>query len=196
MSKKHYKVVVIGASAGALHALDRILPKLPAKFPIPVVVVCHRLAISDSYLSDHFAATCAMDVKEIDNFEPLNPHTIYFAPADFHVLIADNHEFNLTADPHVNYSRPSIDVTFESIAEVYESAAIGVVLTGANSDGANGLKAIKNAGGYAIVQDPATAEAAAMPQSAINSVEVDKIVTLEEMPELLCELCRINSSNT
>jgi two-component system, chemotaxis family, protein-glutamate methylesterase/glutaminase len=182
-----YELVVIGTSWGGLHALRRVLGGLPAKFDVPVVVVQHRHRDSDhllvSLLQDHTTLT----VNEVEDKTELVPGGVYVAPAEYHVLVEVGHLALSTEEP-VRYSRPSIDVTFESAADSYGSRTIGVIMTGANDDGARGLKRIADRGGAAIVQEPSTAESAVMPAAALRLVPDAKVATIDEMGVLIARL--------
>jgi two-component system chemotaxis response regulator CheB len=167
MSAGPVEAIVIGASAGAIQALSRILPALPADYPIPVLVVVHIPADRSDLLAPLFQAKCRVTVKEAEDKEPILPGFVYFGPSDYHLLVEADHTLSLSADEPVLYSRPSIDVLFESAADAYSAALVGVILTGANEDGAAGLSAVAEAGGLALVEDPATAFAAAMPSAAL-----------------------------
>lgn len=162
-------VVVIGASVGALDALSAILPALPADYPLPILVVVHIPPDRESLLSELFSNRCGLAVKEAEDKEPILPSTIYFAPPDYHLLVEPDFCLSLSSDEPVRYSRPSIDVLFESAADAYGDGAIGIILTGANDDGSRGLKAICAAGGKAIAQLPSSAEIATMPRSALEA---------------------------
>lgn len=183
-----YDAVVIGASAGGMQALTAILPLLPAGYPLPVVVVQHISPQSDNYMVRHFANLCTMKVKEADEKELLLPGTIYFAPPNYHLLIEQNRTFSLSTEGRVKFSRPSIDVLFESAADAYCSRLIGVILTGANDDGSHGLLRIKRCGGLTIAQTPDTAEASAMPQAAISLAKPDLILSPGEIVARLLEV--------
>jgi two-component system, chemotaxis family, protein-glutamate methylesterase/glutaminase len=172
-----FEAVVIGGSAGSVTALGEILPGLPASFP-PVLVVVHVLPSTPSLLASVFAPRCAMRVCEAEASEPIEPGTVYFAPADYHLLIEPDRRCALSIEPPVHFSRPSIDVLFESAADVYRAAVVGVVLTGASADGALGLRAIHAAGGLSIVQDPATAESSYMPSAARAAVPSARVLPL------------------
>ena len=183
-----YEVIVIGVSAGGLAALKTILPALPKTFPAPVVVVQHRTNRADEFLTDYLNQLCQLSVREVEDKEPIRAGHIYLAPAGYHVLVEPDKSFSLSTDMRVNYSCPSVDVLFESAADAYKNAVIGVVLTGANADGAQGLRAIRQRGGVVIVQDPESAEAGAMPRAALAATPVDHIVPLERMTALFIEL--------
>ena len=158
-----YDAIVIGVSAGGMQALCEIIPELPQDFKVPVIVVQHISADSGDYLPERLNRISAIRVKEAEENEDILPGTAYTAPAGYHLLIEDDRSFALSCEPRVNYARPAIDVLFESAAHVFEDALIGIILTGANSDGAQGLAKIKATGGLTIVQNPKTAEADAMP---------------------------------
>lgn len=184
------RAVAIGASAGALDALSAILPALPLGFPLPLLVVVHRPPDRDSLLATVLQAKTAVVVCEADDKEPIRPGTVFIAPADYHMLVEANHTLALSSDEPLNYSRPSIDVLFESAADVYGPELIGVVLTGANSDGARGLQAIARAGGRALVQRPDTALAAEMPQSALSACPTAHALSPQEIAAYLLEAAR------
>jgi len=173
---KKYGLITIGGSAGSLDVLLRALPLLQKNLPAPIVIILHRKSSYDSTLTDLFAARTTLAVKEAGEKEIIQPNTIYIAPADYHLLIENDHTFSLDYSEKINYSRPSIDVTFESAAEVYGIALVCILLSGANSDGVAGMKATKNRGGITVAQNPDTAEVPYMPQQAILNVPVDFIV--------------------
>jgi two-component system chemotaxis response regulator CheB len=163
------KAVVIGASAGAVQALQTVLPALPPTYALPVLVVVHVPSDRSNVLLPLFQAKCRITVKEAEDKERMTGGVIYFAPSDYHLLVEADGSLALSTDEAVNYSRPSIDVLFESAADAYGSELVGVILTGANNDGAAGLKAVMDAGGVAIVEDPAGAYASAMPHAALEA---------------------------
>ena len=179
------KAVVIGASAGAVEALSAILPALPRNYGLPVIVVVHVPPDKKSILAELFRMKCAMQVREAEDKEPLSGGTVYFAPPDYHLLVEREGSLSLSNDEQVHYSRPSIDVLFESAADAYGPALIAVVLTGANQDGANGLKAVAAAGGTAVVQNPEEAFAATMPQSALAECPGARVLSLKEIADTL-----------
>ena len=143
-----YKAIVIGASAGGMKALQTILKCLNKNFPIPVIIVQHLHPQGDDFMARHLDTTCPMRVKESENREMIEPGTVYLAPPNYHLLIEKDKTFSFSTENRVNYCRPSIDVLFESAADVYGSNLIGIILTGANNDGALGLKIIKKQGGF------------------------------------------------
>jgi two-component system chemotaxis response regulator CheB len=171
-----------------MRALSTLLPTLPKDFPLPILVVQHRLASSDDYLTKTLNHLCAVRVKEAEEKELLQAGCVYIAPPDYHMLVERDQTLSLSVDEKENYSRPSIDVLFESAAYVWTSALIGVVLTGANSDGAKGLALIKAKGGVTIVQNPATAEHDFMPRAALGWA--DYVLELEAIGEQLQALAQ------
>lgn len=183
-----YKAIVIGVSAGGMNALGQILPRLPADFPLPVIVVQHISPQSDNYMIRHFDSISKIAVKEADEKEEILPRTVYFAPPNYHLMVETDFTFSLSVEARVNFSRPSIDVLFETAAEAYGDTLIGIILTGANNDGSRGLKRIKECGGYTIVQSPANSEVSAMPEAAIKTTKVDKILDLEKIAGVLMKL--------
>jgi two-component system chemotaxis response regulator CheB len=164
-----FPVIVIGASMGAIEALSVILPAFPVGFPGAVLVVVHIPPDPRSHLAELFGSRCQLRVKEAEDKEPLSPGTIYFAPSDYHLLAESDYRISLSSDEPIRYSRPSIDVLFESAADAFGDDLTGVILTGSNSDGAKGLRAICDAGGRALVQDPGTADAREMPLAALKA---------------------------
>lgn len=179
------QAIVIGASAGALEALSVILPALPADFDLPVIVVVHIPPDKRSILAELFQAKCRINVVEAEDKEPIRCGTAYFAPPDYHLLVEDNKSLALSSDEPVLFSRPSIDVLFESAADAYGSGLIAIVLTGANQDGAVGLRAVVDAGGTAIVQTPKCAFASAMPLAAIAMCPTAEILSLDAIVSFL-----------
>lgn len=183
-----YEVIVMGVSSGGLGALKTILPALPENFTVPIAIVQHRNDRADDFLVEYMNQLCKLTVREAEDKEPIQAGHVYLAPGGYHLLVEPDRSFSLSEDVRVNYSCPSIDVLFESAADAFGGAVIGVVLTGANADGAAGLRAIKARGGIAIVQDPETAEAKAMPQAAITAAKIDHVTTLSHMAPLLIQL--------
>ncbi len=184
-----YSAVAIGTSWGGLAALTKLLGALPSDFGIPIVVVQHRGKDSEQLLVQLLQDATDLAVSEIEDKDPLNPGTVHVAPANYHVLIDDGY-LSLTIEEPVRFSRPSIDVMFNSLADTYQSAAIGVVLTGANEDGARGLARIVQRGGRALVQDPKTAEIPIMPAAAIRAVPTAEVLSLDALAPRLIELSR------
>lgn len=188
MTQARSQAVVVGASAGAVEALSVILPALPEDFPLPIFVVVHIPPDRRSIIADLFRAKCKLAVQEVEDKDPALPGTIYFAPPDYHLLVEAGGTLSLSSDEPVLFSRPSIDVLFESAADAYGPALIAIILTGANSDGANGLAAVIKAGGTAIVQDPAAALASAMPEAAIRMCPGAHVMSLDAIAEYLKEV--------
>jgi two-component system, chemotaxis family, protein-glutamate methylesterase/glutaminase len=178
------ELVVIGASRGGLRALSVILEGLPEDFPLPVAVVLHRVADDDHHLDRLLQQHSALPVAEAEDKTPLLPGRIYLAPPDYHLLI-DAEGLALSNDEPVQYSRPSIDVLFESAADILGGRVIGVLLTGANADGAAGLLRLRQRGGLTLVQNPAQAEAPEMPTAAIAAAAATKILKLEDIAPFL-----------
>ena len=183
-----YEAIVIGVSSGGMKAMKIMFSHLPKGFKTPIVIVQHISAHSDSQWIQLLNDTYTIDIKETDEKEKIENGKVYFAPPNYHLLIEKDKTFSLTIDERVNYARPSIDVLFESAAEAYKNKLIGIILTGSNSDGTNGIKRIQECGGLAIVQDPKTAEAAYMPISAISAIQPDYILSLEDIIKLLIKL--------
>jgi two-component system chemotaxis response regulator CheB len=181
------EAVVIGASAGALEALSLILPGLPAEFSLPVMIVVHIPPDRKSVLAELFAAKCRVKVLEAEDKEPITSGTIYFAPPDYHLLVEADKTLALSSDEPVLFSRPSIDVLFESAADAYGPSLIAIILTGANQDGAKGLSAVVEAGGRAVVQIPEAAFASAMPEAAIALCPGAHIMSLDAIATFLKE---------
>jgi two-component system chemotaxis response regulator CheB len=175
------KAVVIGASAGALEALSIILPALPRDYSLPVIIVVHLPPDKTSVLATLFADKCALPVAEAADKEPVFPGTIYFAPPGYHLLIEMDKTLSLSSDQPVFFSRPSIDVLFESAADAYGAALIAVVLTGANQDGANGMKSVIASGGQGLIQRPGDAYARAMPEAAIALCPTAHVLSVAEI---------------
>lgn len=187
-SARPCKAIVIGVSTGGVTALKQLLPALPTDFPVPVLVVTHITPTADDGLALLLNGHSAIKVKEADEEESLRPGTVYLAPANYHLLVERKGCLALSVDPPVNFARPSVDVLFESAADVYGPALIGIILTGAGNDGSKGLLKIKQRGGVAIVQDPADAELDSMPKRALELLSPDYLVSLKELPALLMRL--------
>jgi two-component system chemotaxis response regulator CheB len=177
--------IAIGASMGGVEALGQLLPALASDASVAVFVVLHLPRDRPSLLVDIFAPLCGLAVQEAEDKAPVQPGTLYFAPPDYHLLIDKGPSLLLSVDEPVLFARPSIDVLFESAADIYGARLLGIVLTGANADGAAGLKAIHDAGGVTIVQDPQSAAAALMPEAARQGHAVDAVLSLDELSRLL-----------
>jgi two-component system chemotaxis response regulator CheB len=177
--------VVIGASAGGIEALTVLLPALARGLQPPVFVVVHLPRNRPSVLADIFAPKCAVPVREAEDKEVVALGTVYFAPNDYHLLVDHGPQLALSADDPVHHSRPSVDVLFESAVDVYKDRLLGIILTGANEDGATGLAAIHDAGGVTVVQRPDTALAPLMALSALKLRPADWVLTLNEIAAML-----------
>lgn len=184
-SLTYIEAIVIGGSAGAIEALDGLLPALPRGFPAAVFVVLHLPREGRSMLAEMFSPKCALLVEEAQDKEPIRPGMIYFAPPDYHLLIDEGPSLALSVDDPVNLSRPSIDVLFESAADVYGRRLMGIILSGGSADGAAGLAAVRSAGGLTVVQEPGSAAVPLMARSAIERVAADYVLPLDEIAALL-----------
>ena len=183
-----FGIVAIGASWGGMRAIGIVLEALPEDFEPAVVVVQHRGASHDENLLEQvLARSSKIDVVPVTDKEPLLPGRVYVAPADYHLIVEPGH-LALSTEELVQFARPSIDVLFESVAEVYGDRAVGVVLTGRNEDGAEGLVRIRAAGGFTVVQDPDTAEQAEMPAAAIARGAARRVLPLDEIGPFLAAL--------
>ncbi|MBE0650456.1 MAG: chemotaxis protein CheB [Bacteroidales bacterium] len=180
-----YQAVVIGASSGGLHALKKMLPAIPRDFPCPILIVQHISPVSENYLTVILDKVSQINIKEADEKEPILAGTAYVAPPDYHLLVEADKTLSFSVEDKVNYSRPSIDVLFQTAADAYNEHLVGILLTGANADGSEGMSYIKKRGGFTIVQDPADAESPVMPKTAIMQQEPDMILTLDGIIEQL-----------
>jgi len=175
-----YEIIVIGTSWGGLSALSAVISALPTTFALPLVVVQHRSPDTAGFLAELLQGRTGLPVVEVDDKRPIVAGHVYVAPSNYHLLV-ERGFFSLNTDAPVRYSRPSIDVTFGSVADEYGRGTIGIVLTGANEDGALGLKRIADRGGYTIVQDPETAEGPMMPRAALRMVPRARVLPLERI---------------
>ncbi|MEG3842504.1 chemotaxis protein CheB [Microcoleus sp. herbarium14] len=218
LNKNNFEIVVVGTSLGGLQALTVLLADLPPSFPLPVAIVQHRHKDSQNKLIDFLQQQSSLEIAEAQDKEPLAPGRVYLAPADYHLLIESPCEweqsrpendligkesaagpivcrgsfgFALSTEAPVCYARPSIDVLFESAADAFGKKVIGIILTGASSDGSQGLAKIKAEGGLTFVQEPASAQCGTMPASAIANVEVDWILPLSNIAPCLVNLLTI-----
>ena len=183
-----YIALVIGGSAGSLEALIEVLPGLKGAMLPAIIIIVHRKVSNDYSLPNLLALKTNLPVKEVEEKEKVIPGVIYIAPADYHLLIEHDCTFSLDDSEKVNYSRPSIDITFESAAEVYGSGLAAILLSGANADGVAGLQTIKELGGLVAAQDPESAEVAYMPQQAVNRIALDRVLKTEEIATFINEL--------
>ena len=182
-----YEAIVVGTSAGGFHALTVILERLPQDYSIPIIIVQHRA--KDSHLFEEvLQRKCQVQVKQADEKEKIRPGNAYVAPPDYHLLIESDRTFSLSTEAPVQFSRPSIDVLFESAAHAYRKKLIGVILTGSNRDGAQGIATINTLGGLTIAQDPAEAEYSLMTLAAIETKSVRHIMQLDAIGSFLLKL--------
>ncbi|WP_238430232.1 chemotaxis protein CheB [Chitinophaga agri] len=172
---------MIGGSAGSLDVLMQLLPALAPAWPLAMIIVLHRKNDHDTLLTELLSAKTLLPVKDAEEKDVLMAGRIYVAPADYHLLIEPDGSLTLDASEKVHYSRPSIDVTFMSAAEVFRERLYCILLSGANVDGAEGLQTVRELGGFTAVQDPAEAEVAFMPRHAMNTAAVNKVLTIQEM---------------
>lgn len=182
------QAVVIGASAGAIDAVSKILEALPSGFRLPIMVVIHLPANRQSMLADVFQSRSRMSVVEAEDKEPIQAGTVYLAPPNYHLLVEKNDCLSLSSDEPVNFSRPSIDLLFETAADAYGAGLVGIILTGGNSDGAQGLRAVHTAGGLTVVQRPEIAHTSIMPIAALDACPTSRIFDLDEIAKCLLEI--------
>jgi two-component system chemotaxis response regulator CheB len=188
-----YEIAVIGTSWGGLAALRELVSALPDDLPMPVVLIQHRHKLSDSALPQLLQDKTNLRVCEVEDKAPIEPGNVYVAPADYHLLI-EREYFTLSVEEPIRYSRPSIDLTFSTAADVFGGKTIGAVLTGANADGAEGLRRIAERGGLTMVQEPATAESPTMPAAALKAAPSSRILTLGAIGELIGEMSRVQEN--
>lgn len=185
--KKFNKIVVIGTSAGGISAVNQLISELPVTFGAPILVAQHMNSFMNMFFLDYLNSHTHLKVKEVQHMERLMPGRVYYIPPNYHALY-ENSRVLLNADAKVNYSRPSIDVLFESVAFEEGENVISVILTGANSDGAFGMSLIEQKGGICLVQDPETAESPEMPKAAIKALKNPEILSLQNMSKRLIQL--------
>ena len=179
---------MVGGSAGSLDIILKIISNADATGRILYIIVIHRKNDTNSMLTGLFSSRTKLKVKEVEDKDYILPGHIYIAPPDYHLLLENQNTFSLDASEKIYFSRPSIDVTFESVAEIFGASVIGVLLSGANADGAHGLSTIHQAGGFTIVQDPESAEADYMPRQAIDKLKPDIIISADKIPDFLKKL--------
>ena len=184
-ANRKYSAIVIGTSAGGLAALTTVLGNLPADKCVPIIVVQHRAKEQRDLLEEVLQRKCKLQVKQADEKERLEKGVVYIAPPDYHLLVENDLTLSLSSDELVMYSRPSIDVLFESAAMVYKERLTGILLTGASSDGTKGMQLIKQYGGLTIAQLPAEAQWPAMPKAAVDSGAAMQVLTLQEIHETI-----------
>lgn len=185
-----FAIVLIGSSLGGLRALEVFLEAIPRSFFVPIAIVQHREEGSDHTLCTLLQSHSAVPLREAEDKDEILPGHVYIAPAGYHLLV-ERGSFALSTEAPLLHSRPSIDILFESAADTFGERAIGVILTGASADGAQGLARIKERGGLTIVQDPSTAESSTMPEAAIAGTQVDRILPISEIASFLVSLCNL-----
>ena len=178
---RRFAMVVIGGSAGSLDVVLSIVSQLPSPTQATIVVIVHRKNAPESPLASLLASRTSLPVKEVEDKEPILPGTIYLAPADYHLLLESKGSFSLDCSEKIHYSRPSIDITFESAAEQFCPSLVGILLSGANADGAEGLLRIREGAGFTVVQDPKTAEIDYMPRAAIDCGAACAVVPAKDL---------------
>jgi two-component system, chemotaxis family, protein-glutamate methylesterase/glutaminase len=187
---KNCDALIIGGSAGSLDVLLKVFPALNSLLSFPVIIVLHRKPGTDNVLTSLLSSKTALPVKELEEKEKINPSTIYIAPSDYHLLIEHNKTFSLDASEKVNFSRPSIDVIFQSAAEVYRENLVCLLLSGSNNDGIEGLKKVKENGGIAIIQNPLSAAISYMPEQAALHVNIDEVLEIEDIADYINQLSK------
>ncbi len=186
------RAIVIGGSAGGTGVLVQLLSSLPSKFPLPVIVCLHLHPSDGGHLVDHLCDCSVLDVVEVSDKLPIEPEAVYVAPADYHLLVEREMTFALSVDERVHGSRPSIDVLFESAAHALGQALVGILVSGSNEDGVEGLSIIQSMGGLTIAQDPTTAEHPEMPRAAVERRAARKVLSPAEIRDLVAGLVRKN----
>jgi two-component system chemotaxis response regulator CheB len=187
---KQDRLLVVGGSAGSLQVIVPVLTALGKDYPMPVLVVLHRNGGFESSLEELLSSRTNQAIREVEEKDFLRPGVVYICPADYHVLVEQDRSFSLDYSERVNFSRPSIDVTFRSAADVYGGGLIALLLSGGNADGAEGMEYVQRRGGYTVVQDPLTAEVPYMPQQVLLRMTVDVVASTEELPALVRALGR------
>ena len=183
-----YEAIVIGTSAGGFRALTTLLENIPPDYGIPIIIVQHRAKDSRELFEDILQRRCKITIRQADEKEKIQKGNAYTAPPDYHLLVEMDKTFSLSDDPPVRFSRPSIDVLFESAALAYGEKLVGIILTGANDDGADGISAIRRHGGLTIAQDPLEAQFPLMTQSSIDTKNVAHVWTLKEIRDFMLSL--------
>jgi two-component system chemotaxis response regulator CheB len=185
---QHCDILLIGGSAGSLEVLFKLLPQLKPALPFPIILVLHRRNSSESSLSDLLSTKTRAITREVEDKDQIAPGHAYLAPADYHLLIEKDHSFSLDDSEKINFSRPSIDVTFESAAEIYGPGVVALLLSGANEDGTHGLLTVKKWGGKTIAQTPESAQMPFMPHYAIMHDAVDHVLDPQQMVHFINNL--------
>ena len=187
---KKCDALIIGGSAGSLDVLLKVLPEIDSSINFPIIIVLHRKPGSDNLLTDLLKSRTLLPVKEVEEKESICDSAIYIAPSNYHLLIEKNHTFSLDNSEKVNFSRPSLDVVFQSAAEVYKEKLVCFLLSGSNEDGVMGLKEVKLSGGKVIIQNPKSAAVSYMPGQAELNVEIDEILEINEMAGYINQLSK------
>ena len=177
----YYKAIIIGGSAGSFQVLTKILSNIPKDFPLPIIIASHRLKHIRSGFTEALAIKSVKEIIEPEDKESIKRGKVYLAPANYHLSVELGNTFSLSTEEMVNNSRPAIDITFESCSYVYKEKLIGILLTGANKDGALGMKAVKDHGGLTIIQDLTESLVDTMPRAALNATSIDHILKVEEI---------------
>ncbi len=185
---RNYDAIVVGGSSGGIDALIRILPALPTTLRAGVLVVVHLPRDRPSLLAEIFRQRCPLPMREAQDQDPVTPGTVYFAPPDYHLLVDRGPRLALSVDALEHFSRPSIDVLFESAADQYGERLLGILLSGANEDGARGMQAIAASGGLVVVQDPTSAPVPTMPQAALERTAAHHVLPPQGIADLLSGL--------
>jgi len=176
-----YGAIIIGGSAGSFKIISRVIVSLPADFPIPLIVCVHRLRNVKAGIISALSNNSSIKITEPFDKDPIEPGTVYIAPANYHLLIEQGNFFSLATSKPINHSRPSIDIAMKSAASAYSKRVLGILVSGANSDGAEGMIAIHQAGGTTIVQDPEEAEIPSMPEAALDSYKPDYVYNADKI---------------
>lgn len=179
--KTSYKAVVIGGSAGSFQVMVKLLSSIPADFPLPIIIASHRLKHIKSGFVEALSLKSIKKIEEPEDKESIKKGRVYLAPANYHLSVELGNTFSLSTEEMVNNSRPAIDITFETCAYLYKEKLIGILLTGANKDGALGMKAVKDYGGLTIVQDPLECAMDTMPRAAMNATQIDHVLKVQEL---------------
>ncbi|MDR7092567.1 chemotaxis protein CheB [Hydrogenophaga laconesensis] len=190
MTQDRYAAIVVGGSSGGIEALMALLPELPPTLRAAVLIVMHMPRDPRSRLLEIFRPTCALPLREAQDKDPISPGTVYFAPPDYHLLLDQGPRVALSVDAPVHYSRPSIDVLFESAADLYGDELVAVLLSGGNEDGARGLQAVRAANGLVIVQEPSSAPVSTMPLAGMARVDADHVLPPKGIAALIAGLHR------
>jgi two-component system chemotaxis response regulator CheB len=184
------RLLIIGGSAGSLHVIVSVLSALGKEYPMPVLVVLHRNGVFESSLEELLVTRTKQVIREVEEKDQLRAGIVYLCPADYHVLVEQDFTFSLDYSERINFSRPSIDVTFRSASDVYGAGVVALMLSGGNADGAEGMMYVKERGGFTIVQDPASADVPYMPQQVLLRLQVDLVAPTEELPAIIRALGR------